>query len=101
MKSSFATAAAAIALLLGALAAWALPRHCAALPFSPRPCALPSMSKAEAQALLWSHDDYTVRRLEPVGDYWQGEIASSKGPETVYVLADGQVLHAPPLIGAP
>jgi hypothetical protein len=100
MKSSFA-AAAALLLLLGTPAAWALPQRCAAVPLSPRPCALPPVSKAEAQALLWSHDDFTVRHLEPVGDYWQGEIATPKGPETVYVLADGQVLHAPPLIGAP
>ncbi|HUJ98081.1 MAG TPA: hypothetical protein VLV85_07540 [Stellaceae bacterium] len=94
-------AAAVFSLLLGPPAAWALPPRCAALPLAPRPCALPAMSKAEAQALLWSHDDFAVRHLEPVGDYWQGEIATPKGPETVYVLADGQVLHAPPLIGAP
>jgi hypothetical protein len=100
MNSSFA-ALAAVAILLSAPAAWALPPRCAALPLAPRPCALPPMSKAEAQALLWSHDDFTVRHLEPVGDYWQGEIATPKGAETVYVLADGQVLHAPPLIGAP
>jgi hypothetical protein len=100
MKSSF-LAAAAVVFLLGAPAAWALPPRCAAQPLAPRPCALPPLSKATAQALLWSHDDFTVRHLEPVGDYWQGEIATPKGPETVYVLADGQVLHAPPLIGAP
>jgi hypothetical protein len=94
-------AAAAIALLLSAPAASALPQRCAAVPLAPRPCALPPLSKAAAEALLWSHDDFTVHHLAPVGDYWQGEIATPTGPETVYVLADGQVLHAPPLIGAP
>ncbi|HUC63844.1 MAG TPA: hypothetical protein VMA53_00355 [Stellaceae bacterium] len=100
MKSSLFTAA-TLALLLLTPAAWALSPRCAAQPLAPRPCALPPMSKAKAQALLWSHDDFTVRHLEPIGDYWQGEMATPTGPETVYVLADGQVLHAPPLIGAP
>jgi hypothetical protein len=100
VKSPF-LATAALALLLATPAAWALPQRCAAVPLAPRPCALPPLNKAEAEALLWSHEDFTVRHLEPVGDYWQGEIATPKGRETVYVLADGQVLHAPPLIGAP
>ncbi len=100
MKSSFLVVA-ALALLLSAPTASALPQRCAAVPLSPRPCALPPLNKAAAQALLWSHDDFAVRHLEAVGDYWQGEIATPKGPETVYVLADGQVLHAPPLVGAP
>ena len=99
MKSSLA--AAAVALLLATPAAWALPPRCAAQPLAPRSCDLPPMNKAQAKALLWSHDDFAVRHLEPVGDYWQGEITTPEGPETVYVLADGQVLHAPPLIGAP
>lgn len=109
MKSAIALAS-MLALLTGAAGTPALaqtlpPPHsqaCAMEPLAPRPCALPSLSEADAKALLWRHDVFFIRRLEPVGDYWEAQTTTPQGRhETVYVLSDGQVLHAPPLIGAP
>ncbi|HZB91314.1 MAG TPA: hypothetical protein VE397_07730 [Stellaceae bacterium] len=109
MRSAIAPAS-VLALLIGAVGAPALAQRlpppqseaCAREPLSPRPCALPSLSEAEAKALLRRHDVFFIRRLEPVGDYWEAQATPPRGRhETVYVLSDGQVLRAPPLIGAP
>ncbi len=59
------------------------------------------LNAAEARALLAAHGYAQVRRLERIGDYWEGEVPSRAGPVTVYAFDDGEVLRAPPLIGAP
>jgi hypothetical protein len=74
---------------------------CANLPLSPSPCALLPLSAAEASAVLAADGYGHVRHLEPIGTYWQGEVERGARRLTVYLLADGEVLQSPPLVGAP
>lgn len=66
-------------------------------------CGLPPapLSAAQARAALAARGYRDVRRLAAIGDYWQGQAMTKAGRVTVYALDDGQVLHAPPEIGAP
>lgn len=72
---------------------------CPNAPVAPNPCPLPPLRADQARAALAADGYRDVRRLTPVGNYWEAEAATDSGPVTLYVLGDGEVLQSPPPIG--